>query len=88
VNAVAQTSRESYQDLQALAFNDQHRKLLAAMTPHQRYTRRELATFTGIETASVSARCNELLKDSRIAVIGRKVDPYTGRFVEALVRFV
>ena len=61
----------------------QQRKILNVMQPNTTYTRRELAHLAGIETSTASARINSLL-ETYIEVVGTKLDPVTGKTVQAL----
>lgn len=60
--------------------------ILSIMDEGKLYTRRELHHFTGFETATVSARVNQLVKEGKLKICGDKKDPYTGIVVEALTK--
>jgi DNA-binding Lrp family transcriptional regulator len=64
----------------------QYEAILKVMQSEKVYTRREIAFLTGIETSTVSARINKLLKRGDIKEVGVKVDPYTGVHVNALMK--
>lgn len=81
--AVTQTSIRSYDALMARGFK-QHATILNNMERGQIYSRRQIATITGLETSAVAGRTNELLADGHLIVCGHIRCPITGRMVEAV----
>lgn len=61
-------------------------KILASMESGRTYTRRELAHRVGMETATMSARVNSLVKLGKIRELGRKICAFSKKEVEALVK--
>jgi predicted HTH transcriptional regulator len=85
---IKETSRLAYHNYALPQAKTQYDLILKVMKEGETYTRRELHHLTGIETSTVSARVNHLLKPSvhKIIVTGTKRDPYTRVHVEALMR--
>lgn len=82
--AVTETSIRSYDALKASGFKGQHAAIVSHMERGQIYSRRQLATMTGLETSAVAGRCNELVTDGQIQVCGHIRCPITGRLVEGV----
>lgn len=82
--AVTKSSLRSYEALKASGFKGQHAAIISHMERGQIYSRRQLATMTGLETSAVAGRCNELVSDGQIQVCGYIRCPITGRTVEAV----
>jgi DNA-binding MarR family transcriptional regulator len=70
---VRPTSIDTYRSLQA-NFGAQTFKILAFLhaNKHRDYTRREIASYLKIDTSSVSARVNKLVKDEVLIEIETK----------------
>lgn len=69
----------------ALDITDKQKQILAVMVPGKVYSRRQLATMTGLETSCVAGRCNELLeRGGVIEAIGHIKCPITLRQVEGI----
>lgn len=65
--AVAETSIGAYHDhVQGPLEDQQIERVYAALVKHNYASRRMIAATTGLETSTVSARVNELLKRERI----------------------
>jgi DNA-binding MarR family transcriptional regulator len=67
--AVRETSREVYQQMQELGrFGEQECKIMAFVREncHLDFTRREISHYLDMETSTVSARVNALIKDGDI----------------------
>jgi hypothetical protein len=82
--AVTATSIRSYDALKASGFKGQHAAIVSHMERGQIYSRRQLATMTGLETSAVAGRVNELLSDGLLLVCGFIRCPLTHRTVEAI----
>lgn len=83
---VQPTSKYAYYH-RALALEPtQFEKILDVMELGRRYTRRELHHKTSIETSTISARVNSLIKLGKIKVVGTKLDPYTNIHTQALIK--
>lgn len=82
--AVTESSIKSYDALKASGFKGQHAAIVSHMERGQIYSRRQLATMTGLETSAVAGRVNELLAEGQIVVCGFIKCPMTGRTVEAI----
>lgn len=82
--AVARSSLRSYDFLKASGFCGQHAAIVSHMQRGQLYSRRQLATLTGLETSSVAGRVNELLEQGQVVVCGTLVCPLSLRHVEAV----
>jgi hypothetical protein len=81
---VSMTSIKSYDALKASGFKGQHAAIVSHMEPEKVYTRRQIATMTGLETSAVAGRCNELVADGVLTPCGAVRCPITGRHVEGL----
>lgn len=82
--AVTDTSIESYDALKGSRMSGQHAAILAHMQPGRLYSRRLIATLTGLETSAVAGRVNELIAAGQVVVSGTQACPITGRNVEAI----
>lgn len=84
--AVTDTSIDAFHALSVEFFSGKHADILSHMDAGRKYTRRELAWLTGMETSSASGRVNELLhSEPQVIVIdGRIKCPHSGRVVEAV----
>jgi len=82
--AVTCTSLRSYDALKASGFKGQHAAIVSHMERGQIYSRRQLASMTGLETSSIAGRCNELIEEGLLVVCGTMRCPITGRNVEAV----
>ena len=65
-------------------FGKQAASVLAWIAIKPRCSRKEIARGLGLETSTVSARCNELLATGQIEVDGVKYCSVSGKQVEAL----
>lgn len=82
--AVTETSIRSYDALKSSGFKGQHAAIVSHMERGQIYSRRQLATMTGLETSAVAGRVNELVEDHILIVCGHIRCPITNRTVEAV----
>jgi len=83
---VKETSFDAFYHLKATrALQAREQKILDNMWHGERYTRRELAQLTGLETSCVAGRINSML-DVVVRIDGTKKCSISGRNVEALVR--
>lgn len=82
--SVTKTSIYSYDAMRANGFNGQHHLILSKMVQGRIYSRRELATMTGLETSAVAGRCNEMIVLEQIEVCGHIKCPITHRQVEGV----
>jgi len=81
-----ETSFDAFYHLKATrSLQAMEQKILDNMWHGERYTRRELAQLTGLETSNVSGRINSML-DVVVRVDGIKKCSISGRHVEALVK--
>lgn len=83
---VKETSLNAYYNVALPRAKTQFDLILKVMEEGKLYTRRELHHLTGIETSTISARVNSLVKKGKIREVGNKRDPYTGVMVEALAK--
>lgn len=83
---VTETSLNAFSQLKASrSLQAMEQKILDNMWRGERYTRRELAQLTGLETSCVAGRINSML-DVVVRVDGIKKCSISGRHVEALVK--
>ena len=79
------TSIAAYHAMAPRLSNQQQRIVeWLARNCHKTWTRREVAAAIGMETATMSARVNALMKLGIVIESGTKVDPVTGLEVGAL----
>lgn len=82
---VRDTSVAAYHAM-APRLSNQQRKIVQwlAFNCHKTWTRREVATAIGMETATMSARVNALMKLGIVVESGTKIDPVSGFEVGAI----
>lgn len=84
---VQQTSIDAYHALKSSPkINAQEQKILNAMHINCVYTRHEIAKLTDMETSTVSARVNALIKAGKILVTGTRKCSITRVTVQTLVK--
>lgn len=82
---VRSTSIDAYRAMAPRLSNQQQRIVeWLARNCHKAWTRREVATAIGMETATMSARVNALMKLGIVVETGTKVDPVSGLEVGAV----
>ena len=83
---VTETSLNAFDHLKSTrSLQAMEQKILDNMWHGERYTRRELAQLTGLETSNVAGRINSMI-DVCVRIDGIKKCSISGRHVEALVR--
>ncbi len=82
------TSINAYYNYAISQESTQFEKILAVMNPQKSYTRRELHHLTGIETSTIAARVNSLIKQEKIKKNGKKICPFTNIEVQSLAKVV
>ncbi len=81
---VAQTSIQSYDALKRGKLSNQEAVILLVMQRGHRYTRRELARKTKLETSAVAGRVNKLVADGLLVEDGTLTCTVTGKNVGAV----
>ena len=82
--AVTQTSLHSYDALKASGFKGQHSAICSRMERGKVYSRRQVAKVCGLETSTVAARVNDLVKFGQVVEVGTIKCPITGKHVGAI----
>jgi predicted transcriptional regulator len=81
---VASSSLAAYDSIIGVLTQEKEREIAEVMKSGRRFTRREIAKITGMETSSVSARVNHMIDLDVIEVDGHIRCPITKRMVEAI----
>lgn len=82
-NNVTQTSIDCYHD-NAAHFEGIKGKILGAMSPGQKYTRREISVMCNIDYSCASGRVKDLIDDGLIVVCDKDYRGYKKRSVELI----
>jgi predicted transcriptional regulator len=82
--SVTASSLAAYDSIIGVLTQEKEREIAEVMKSGRRFTRREIAKITGMETSSVSARVNHMIYIGVVEVDGMIRCPITKRMVEAI----